>query len=94
MVTDLFPLTLSAAQTSRRGKRLIGPVDLTLNGQGTCVVLGPNGSGKTTLLRLMHGSARLTRGQITWACPTKKVRHAQAFVFQRPVMLRWCGPCR
>lgn len=88
MVTELFPVTLKGAETSRRGKRLVGPVDLTLDGQGLCVVLGPNGAGKTTLLRLMHGTARLTGGTVQWACDTETARHHQAFVFQQPVVLR------
>ncbi|WP_299044724.1 ATP-binding cassette domain-containing protein [uncultured Tateyamaria sp.] len=87
-MTELFPLTLSQAETSRRGKRLVGPIDLSLDGKGLCVVMGPNGSGKTTLLRLMHGTARLTGGAVTWACPTSEARHHQAFVFQQPVVLR------
>ena len=87
-MSDLFPLTVRGAATSRRGRTLVGPVDLTLDGQGACVVIGPNGSGKTTLLRLLHGAARCTRGDIRWACPTDEARHHQAFVFQRPVMLR------
>ena len=87
-MTNLFPLTVSGATTRRRGKRLVGPVDLTLDGQGTCVVIGPNGAGKTTLLRLLHGIARLGEGSITWACGTEAAQDAQAFVFQRPVMLR------
>lgn len=87
-MSGLFPLVAKGATTSRRGKVLVGPVDLTLDGHGTCVVIGPNGSGKTTLLRLLHGAARLTQGSITWACPTDQARHDQAFVFQRPVMLR------
>ncbi len=88
MVMELFPLTLTRAETSRRGKRLVGPVDLHLDGQGLCVVMGPNGAGKTTLLRLMHGTARLTGGSVKWACDTDEARHHQAFVFQRPVVLR------
>ncbi|MEL6464968.1 MAG: ATP-binding cassette domain-containing protein [Pseudomonadota bacterium] len=88
MVAELFPLTLASAETSRRGKRLVGPIDLSLDGNGLCVVMGPNGSGKTTLLRLMHGTARLTNGSITWACKTEQARHHQAFVFQQPVVLR------
>ena len=88
MVSDLFPLVVEGAETSRRGQVLIGPVDLRLEGAGATVVLGPNGSGKTTLLRLLHGAARLTAGTISWACDVEKARHQQAFVFQRPVMLR------
>lgn len=84
----LFPLTVRGAQTSRRGKVLVGPVDLDLSGAGATVVLGPNGSGKTTLLRLLHGAARLTGGSINWSCNEEEARSAQAFVFQRPVMLR------
>lgn len=87
-MSDLFPVEIQGATTRRRGKTLVGPIDLRLDGQGTCVVLGPNGSGKTTLLRLLHGTARLHSGSINWACPTPKARHGQSFVFQRPVMLR------
>lgn len=88
MVSTLFPLSVKGALTRRRGKVLVGPIDLNLDGQGTCVILGPNGSGKTTLLRMLHGIARLHDGTITWACDTKTARNAQAFVFQQPVMLR------
>ncbi|WP_068115160.1 ATP-binding cassette domain-containing protein [Tropicimonas marinistellae] len=87
-MSGLFPVVLNGAATARRGQILVGPVDLTLNGGGVCVVIGPNGSGKTSLLRMMHGAARLTHGSIDWACPTPQARRAQAFVFQRPVMLR------
>ena len=87
-MTQLFPLTVEGAVSARRGKVLVGPVDLLLDGPGTTVVIGPNGSGKTTLLSLLHGTARLNRGQIRWACTLEEARSAQAFVFQRPVMLR------
>ncbi|KEJ88631.1 ATP-binding cassette domain-containing protein [Sulfitobacter donghicola] len=87
-MSDLFPLTVSGAQTARRGKVLVGPIDLELGGSGTTVVMGPNGSGKTTLLRMLHGTARLTRGSIDWACGYHEARQQQGFVFQQPVMLR------
>lgn len=87
-MSNLFPVVLEGAETARRSRVLAGPVNLTLDGEGACVVLGPNGAGKTSLLRLMHGAARLTAGSIRWACPTAQARRAQAFVFQRPVMLR------
>lgn len=87
-MVNLFPLHVRGAKTARRGKVLVGPVDLELNGAGATVVMGPNGSGKTTLLRLLHGAARLTEGQVRWSCDTARARREQAFVFQRPVMLR------
>jgi len=87
-VSALFPLTVTGALTKRRGKVLVGPVSLTLNGQGNTVLLGPNGSGKTSMLRLLHGAARLNAGTIEWACDLQAARQMQSFVFQRPVMLR------
>lgn len=85
---SLFPVTLTQARATRRGKTLVGPLDLTLDGQGITVVIGPNGAGKTTFLGLLHGTARLGGGQVDWACGTEEARHHQCFVFQQPVMLR------
>ncbi|MEL7280019.1 MAG: ATP-binding cassette domain-containing protein [Pseudomonadota bacterium] len=84
----MFPLRVRGAKSSRRGAVLVGPVDLDITGEGTTVVVGPNGSGKTSLLALLHGTNRLTGGEILWSQPMMEARAAQAFVFQRPVMLR------
>lgn len=85
---DLFPLSVVGATTRRHGKVLVGPIDLEMEGSGTCVIVGPNGAGKTMLLRLLHGIARLHSGHVRWSCDTDAAHNAQAFVFQRPVMLR------
>jgi tungstate transport system ATP-binding protein len=87
-MVNLFPLKVRGAVSARRGKVLVGPVDIDLQGAGTTVVMGPNGSGKTTFLRLLHGAARLSKGQIEWSCDKVQAQRNQAFVFQRPVMLR------
>lgn len=87
-MNTLFPMEVRGASTKRQGKRLVGPITLTVDGQKSCVVLGPNGSGKTSLLRMLHGIARLSEGEIRWACGKEAAHHAQAYVFQRPVMLR------
>ena len=87
-MSGLFPLTVAGATSRRAGHQLVGPVDLTLGGEGVTVVIGPNGSGKTTLLRLLHGAARLSSGRLEWACSTEEARRRQAFVFQQPVMMR------
>ncbi len=88
MVASMFPLTLSQACVKKRGKTLLGPVDMVVERQGFTIVLGPNGSGKTTLLRTLHGMERLSTGQINWAISEPETRSCQAFVFQAPIMLR------
>ncbi len=79
---------LSGALVRRRGKRLLGPIDLTLAAAGLTVVLGPNGAGKSTLLRVMHGLERLSEGSLNYENTPELARRSQAFVFQSPVILR------
>lgn len=87
-MSALFPVTLKDAVLRRRQKVLVGPVNLTLMGQGVTVVIGPNGAGKTSFLRMLHGIARLGGGSITWSCDPLEARKKQAFVFQHPIMMR------
>jgi len=87
-VTTILPLKIEGASVRRRGKRLVGPVDLTIEGDGATIVIGPNGAGKTSLLRLMHGLERPAEGRVSWNAPAKEVRMRQAFVFQMPIMMR------
>lgn len=72
------------------GRRLVGPLDLTLGPGGRTVVLGPNGAGKSLLLRLLHGLIEPTAGRIhSDGRPLDaEARATQAMVFQRPVLLR------
>lgn len=81
----MFPLTLDQVVVRRRGKVVIGPVDLTVTQGGPLIVLGPNGSGKTTLLRVMHGIERISGGTVTWAADQPD---QHAFVFQSPIIMR------
>ncbi len=84
----MLPLQVRGAEIRRRGKRLVGPIDLVLDGAGPTIVIGPNGAGKTTLLRMLHGIERLSAGELRWACGLEQARLHQAFVFQTPVMMR------
>lgn len=85
MVSALFPLQLRGVMVRRRGKTILGPVDLDLAENGVTMILGPNGSGKTTLLRAMHGIERINDGQVDWTIDDP-ARHA--FVFQSPIVMR------
>ncbi|WP_299726175.1 ATP-binding cassette domain-containing protein [uncultured Tateyamaria sp.] len=79
---------LEQAIITRRGTQLLGPIDLSLSGTGFTIVLGPNGAGKTSLLKVLHGVTRLSSGRVRWSVPDKEAREAQAYVFQKPIMLR------
>lgn len=61
-----FPVTLSGVEIHRKGRKLLGPLSLTLSARGITAVMGHNGSGKTTFLRLLHGMERLRAGRIDW----------------------------
>ena len=88
MSGQMFPMVAKQALVRRRGKVLVGPVELTLSGQGTSIVIGPNGAGKTTLLKMLHGIVRMNGGALDWACPREEAQRRQAFVFQAPIMMR------
>lgn len=81
-------LALSKGVVKRRGKVILGPVDLALNAPDITIILGPNGAGKTTLLRVLHGVERLSSGALTLSKPDAQARQEQAYVFQSPIMLR------
>ena len=84
-----LPLRLEGVRFEAGGQRLIHDLSLTLEAGTRTVVLGPNGAGKSLLLRLCHGLLRPTAGHIRWAWDDPaRVRRQQAFVFQRPVLLR------
>lgn len=81
-------VTLKEASVKRRGKSILGPISMDLEGQGITIVLGPNGAGKTTLLKVMHGVERLSAGTLSYSVPDDEAREAQAYVFQSPIILR------
>ncbi|RMD60770.1 MAG: ATP-binding cassette domain-containing protein, partial [Alphaproteobacteria bacterium] len=88
-VAAILPLRLEAVTFEAAGKRILGPLSATFEAGPLSVILGPNGAGKSVLLRLCHGLIRPNGGRIVWAAADSgTIRHAQAMVFQRPVLLR------
>lgn len=88
MVEAPQSVALKDVQIKRRGKVILGPVNLDLAGTGFTIVLGPNGAGKTTLLKVLHGVERISSGTMQWSVSDEQARQSQAYVFQRPIMLR------
>jgi len=88
VVSALMTATLKDAVVRRRGRAILGPINLSLPKEGVTLVLGPNGAGKTTLLKVLHGVERLSEGSATWSLPSPEAQAAQAYVFQTPIMLR------
>lgn len=88
MVSAPLSVSLRDVSVKRRGKTILGPIDLDLGESGFTVVLGPNGAGKTTLLKVLHGVERVSGGTVQWSAPADAAQQAQAYVFQRPIMLR------
>lgn len=88
MVDNRACVRLANVCVRRRGKVILDGIDAELAAEGFTIVLGPNGAGKTTLLNVLHGVERISSGDISWAAGNAKAHQSQAFVFQRPIMLR------
>jgi tungstate transport system ATP-binding protein len=82
-----LPIAFDSVGLVAGASSLLDAVSLTIAAGAPTVVIGPNGAGKTTLLRAAMGLIAPTQGRISWAGrDTPPAR--QAFVFQRPAMLR------
>ena len=75
---------------SAGGTRLLNKVNVEIWRGSRTLIMGPNGAGKSLLLRLMHGLLQPEGGDVLWRGGRldAAARHAQAMVFQRPVLLR------
>jgi tungstate transport system ATP-binding protein len=91
MVNDapsILPLKVDRLAFRAGAVDVITDVTFCIPAGSRTVVLGANGAGKSALLRLLHGLLKPSDGRVTWARDTAQTRHAQAMVFQRPVMMR------
>ena len=89
MSATIFPLVLTDLAYEIGGQALLKGICLDIQAEGRTLILGPNGAGKSLLLRLCHGLLTPTAGRIAWHAHSQaEAMHAQAMVFQRPVMLR------
>lgn len=61
--TTVLTMT-SASWSTPEGRRIVGPVDLTLAGPRRFAITGPNGTGKSTLLKLAVGHLSPSQGAV------------------------------
>ena len=83
----ILPLNLENAGYETNSAELLSGLTLSLQAGSRTVVLGANGAGKSSFLRLCHGLIKPTSGNVRWA-NAEEANRFQAFVFQRPVLLR------
>jgi ATPase subunit of ABC transporter with duplicated ATPase domains len=60
-----------AITAARGGRRLFGPLDLSVVGPERIALVGPNGAGKTSLIRIILGLDPLSSGEI-W-CDRRRI---------------------
>jgi tungstate transport system ATP-binding protein len=88
-MASILPLELRKVRFDAGGRTIIRDLSLRIESGPTTILLGANGAGKSVLMRLMHGLFPPTAGDVRWAVNGgRRLRRAQAMVFQRPVMLR------
>ncbi len=67
---------------------VLGPISLTLAGEGLTAIIGRSGCGKSTFLRCLSGLEKPTRG--TALLGGRAIRPAEVgYVFQEPRLLPW-----
>jgi iron complex transport system ATP-binding protein len=75
-------LALHGMTVLRGGRRVLGPVDLTLVPGECAALIGPNGAGKTTLMRAALGLLACTGRSSLAALPSAERARAAAFLPQ------------
>jgi tungstate transport system ATP-binding protein len=83
----ILPLELRNASYFVRGTQILDSLSIQLTAGARTVVLGANGAGKSSFLRLCHGLLQPTKGEVLWH-GNADAKLYQAFVFQRPILLR------
>ncbi len=70
--------------------QIIAPMDLSVDSDTICALLGPSGSGKSTLLRILSGLIPPSRGSLLWHGQPLNHRGANiGIVFQSFALFPW-----
>ena len=70
--------------------QVIAPMDLSIEANTICALLGPSGSGKSTLLRMLSGLTQPTGGMVSWhGSPLEESNRSVGIVFQSFALFPW-----
>ena len=69
--------------------QVVAPLDLAIESNTICALLGPSGSGKSTLLRILSGLTRPTGGSVQWRGHPIKDNRNVGIVFQSFALFPW-----
>ena len=70
--------------------QVIAPLDVSIEANTICALLGPSGSGKSTLLRMLSGLTRPTGGSVLWhGSPLEESNRSVGIVFQSFALFPW-----
>lgn len=69
--------------------QVIAPLDLAIESNTICALLGPSGSGKSTLLRILSGLTQPTRGSVHWRGRPIEENRNVGIVFQSFALFPW-----
>lgn len=76
---------LTRVEVDYRGRRALGPIDLSLTEGEVVALVGPSGCGKSTAMRLLAGLEQPTRGTVD----RRAGRGETSLVFQAPTLAPW-----
>lgn len=69
--------------------QVIAPMDLSIEANTICALLGPSGSGKSTLLRMLSGLTQPTGGSVLWRGGPLERNRSVGIVFQSFALFPW-----
>jgi NitT/TauT family transport system ATP-binding protein len=80
----------SYSQPDGKQIQIIAPLDLSVDSETICALLGPSGSGKSTLLRILSGLIQPSQGTLLWRGQPLNHKGANVgIVFQSFALFPW-----
>jgi len=90
VIIEAKQIQKSFEQPDGKEIQVIAPLDLSIEANTICALLGPSGSGKSTLLRMLSGLTQPTSGSVLWHDnSTNNGTRSVGIVFQSFALFPW-----